>query len=149
MFLPLIQRPKPPKQWNCASPAPPACHTIPSYSPPSRLPVFGWFTVAFKIINRRQFKAVVYFILYIFVSLFAAPNDGTVSPLALPRPPWLIKSGFVSVGYTPQTTDICVCFRHVDNIGPTCRKHSLKSAFFSPTKPCRGIVSPTHIPTCL
>jgi hypothetical protein len=30
----------------------------------------------------------------------------------VPRPPsitWLAMSGFVSVGYTPQTTDICVC----------------------------------------
>jgi hypothetical protein len=31
----------PPKQWNCASPAPPACHTSPSYSPPSRTPIFS------------------------------------------------------------------------------------------------------------
>ncbi len=43
---------------------------------------------------------------------------------------WLIKSGFVSVGYTPQTTESCVCCRHVDNDGPTHRRHSVKSAFF-------------------
>ena len=43
-----------------------------------------WFVVAFKIIDRRPFKAAVYFILYIFVDQFAAPNDGTVSPHALP-----------------------------------------------------------------
>ena len=42
MFLPLIQRPTPPKQWNCISPAPPACCTSSPYSSPSRLPVFGW-----------------------------------------------------------------------------------------------------------
>ncbi len=48
---------------------------------------------------------------------------------------WLGMSGFVSVGYTPQTTDICVCCQHVKNIGLTfcqqsrvggdCRQHSL------------------------
>jgi len=43
-----------------------------------------WFVVAFKIIDRRPFKAAVYFILYIFVDQFAAPNDGMVSPHALP-----------------------------------------------------------------
>ena len=42
MFLPLIQRPTPPKQWNCASPAPFACRTFPPYSPLSQPPVFGW-----------------------------------------------------------------------------------------------------------
>ncbi len=62
------------------------------------------------------------------------------------RRPWLAMSGFVSVGYTPQTTDICVCCRHVNNVGLTRRQHSLKSAFFLPT--CRGIVSLTHFPTC-
>ncbi len=39
-------------------------------------------------------------------------------------------SGFVSVGYTPQTTDICVCRRHADNVGLTRRQHSVKLAFF-------------------
>jgi hypothetical protein len=43
-----------------------------------------WLVVAFKIIDRRPFKAVVYFILYIFFDELAAPNDGTVSPHALP-----------------------------------------------------------------
>jgi hypothetical protein len=38
-------------------------------------------------------------------------------------------SGFVSVGYTPQTTDICVCCRHVKNVGLTRRQHSVMSAF--------------------
>ena len=41
-------------------------------------------------------------------------------------------SGFVSVSYAPQTTDICVCGKHVDNAGPTRRRHSVKSAFFLP-----------------
>ena len=40
-------------------------------------------------------------------------------------------SGFVSIGYTPQTTDICVCRRHVDSVGPTRWQLSLQSAFFS------------------
>jgi hypothetical protein len=39
--------------------------------------------------------------------------------------------GFVSVGYTPQTTDICVCRRHVKNVGLTRRQHSVMSAFFA------------------
>jgi hypothetical protein len=43
-----------------------------------------WLVVAFKIVNRQPFKATVYFILNIFVDQFAAPNDGTVSPHALP-----------------------------------------------------------------
>ena len=42
-----------------------------------------WLVVAFNIIDRRPFKAVVYFILYIFFDELAAPNDGTVSPHAL------------------------------------------------------------------
>jgi hypothetical protein len=54
----------------------------------------------------------------------------TVFPNNAAEQAWLIKLGFVSVGYTPQTTDICVCRRHVDNVGPTRRRHSLKSAFF-------------------
>ena len=61
---------------------------------------------------------------------------------------WLIKSGFVSVGYTPQTTDICVCHRHVVTCWPTGRRRSVKSALFLPTKLCRGIVSPTQFSTC-
>jgi hypothetical protein len=51
-------------------------------------------------------------------------------------------SGFVSVGYTPQTTDICVCRQHVDNVGPTGLQHSVKSAYFFADK----IVSRNHIP---
>ncbi len=58
---------------------------------PSILPFVAatsfWLVVVFTIINRRPFKAVVYFIFYIlhfFVARFAAPNDGMVSPHALP-----------------------------------------------------------------
>ncbi len=36
----------------------------------------------------------------------------------------------VSVGYTPQTTDIFVCRRHVGNVVPTRRRHSVMSAIF-------------------
>ena len=43
---------------------------------------------------------------------------------------WLAMSRFVSVGYTPQTTDICVCCQHVDNVDPTHWQHSVK-IFFS------------------
>ena len=43
---------------------------------------------------------------------------------------WLAMSGFVSVGYTPQTPDICVCRRHVATCRPPGRRHSVKSALF-------------------
>ena len=36
----------------------------------------------------------------------------------------------VSVGYTPQTTDIFVCRRHVGNVVPTRRRHSVMLANF-------------------
>ena len=39
-------------------------------------------------------------------------------------------SANVSVGYTPQTTDIFVCRRHVGNVVPTRRRHSVMSANF-------------------
>ena len=57
---------------------------------PSILPFIAatsfWLVVVFKIIDRRPLKAVVYFILilYFFVAQFATPNDGMVSPHALP-----------------------------------------------------------------
>ena len=53
--------------------------------------------------------------------------------------------GFVSVGYTPQTTYICVCRQHVDNVGPTRRGHSLKLACFFADK----VVSGNRIPDTL
>jgi hypothetical protein len=40
-------------------------------------------------------------------------------------------SANVSVGYTPRTTDIFVCRRHVGNVVPTRRRHSVMSANFS------------------
>ena len=40
-------------------------------------------------------------------------------------------SANVSVGYTPQMTDIFVCRRHVGNVGPARRQHSVMSAIFS------------------
>jgi hypothetical protein len=49
----------------------------------------------------------------------------------------LAMSAYVSVGYTPQRTDICVCRRHVDNVGPTRRRHSVILANFSAV----GVVS--------
>jgi hypothetical protein len=44
--------------------------------------------------------------------------------------PWLAMSANVSVGYTPQTTDIFVCRRHVGNVVPTRRRHSVMSTIF-------------------
>ena len=51
----------------------------------------------------------------------------------------------VSVGYTPQTTDIFVCRRHVGNVVPTRRQHSVMSANFLAV----GVVSETFIPDTL
>ncbi len=44
--------------------------------------------------------------------------------------PWLAMLANVSVGYTPQTTDIFICRRHVRNVVPTRRRHSLVSLLF-------------------
>jgi hypothetical protein len=41
-FLAVYQLIMPPKRWHCASPAPRACRTSPSYPPLSWKPVFGW-----------------------------------------------------------------------------------------------------------
>ncbi len=51
---------------------------------------------------------------------------------------WLGMSGFVSVGYTPKTTDICVCCQHVKNVGLTRWQHSVMSAFFFADKVVSG-----------
>ena len=40
-------------------------------------------------------------------------------------------SANVSVDYTPQTTDIFVCRRNVENVVPKRRRHSVMSANFS------------------
>ena len=50
---------------------------------PSIVAACFWLVVAFKIINRQPLKAMVYFIFFLFVAQFDAPNDGTVSPHAL------------------------------------------------------------------
>ena len=83
MVLPLIQRPTPPKQWNCASPTPPARHTFPPYYPPLRPPVFGWLL---RLKSSTGGHLMLWCILYyiFFVDQFAASNDGTVSPHTLP-----------------------------------------------------------------
>ena len=44
--------------------------------------------------------------------------------------PQVAMSANVSVGYTPQTTDICVCHRHVGNVVLTRRQHSVMLANF-------------------
>jgi len=54
----------------------------------------------------------------------------------------LAMSANVSVGYTPQTTDIFVCRRHVGNVVSTRRQHSVMSAIFLAV----GVVSETFIP---
>ncbi len=59
----------PPKWWYHASPTPPARHTFPSYSPPSKPPVFGWLLCGY---------------LSCFIVPFAVPNETTASHPALP-----------------------------------------------------------------
>jgi hypothetical protein len=51
-------------------------------------------------------------------------------------------SANVSVGCTRQTTDIFVCRRHVGNVVPTRRRHSVMSANSSAV----GVVSVRPIP---
>ncbi len=48
--------------------------------------------------------------------------------LEVVRCAWLAMLGFVSVGSTTQISDIFVCRRHVANVGPTRRQHSVMSA---------------------
>ena len=65
MFLPLIQRPTPPKQWNCASPVPPACRTFPPYYPPLRPPVFGWLLcLKSSTGGHLRLRCILYFIFF-------------------------------------------------------------------------------------
>ncbi len=45
-----------------------------------------WLVVAFKIINQRPFKAVVYFILYIFCRSIRRPKRWDGVPPRAPRP---------------------------------------------------------------
>jgi len=54
-------------------------------------------------------------------------------------------SANVSVGYTPQTTDIFVCCRRVGYVVPTRRRHSVMSANFLAV----GVVLETFIPDTL
>jgi hypothetical protein len=51
----------------------------------------------------------------------------------------------VSVGYTPQTTDIFFCRRHVGNVVPTRWRHYVMLANFL----AAGVVSVTFIPDTL
>jgi hypothetical protein len=83
MFLPLIQHPTPPKQWNCASSAPPTRRTFPPYYPPLQPPVFGWL-LRLKSSTRGHLRQRCILYNIFFVDQFAAPNDGMVSPHALP-----------------------------------------------------------------
>jgi len=85
MFLPLIQRPTPPKQWNFASPAPPARRTshLPSILPSIAAASF-WLFVAFKSSTGGHLRPRCILYNVFFVDQFAAPNDGTVSPPVLP-----------------------------------------------------------------
>ncbi len=72
-----------PKTMELHFPCASCLSNLPSIQPSVAATSF-WLVVAFKIFDRQPFKAAVYFILNIFVDQFATPNDGTVSPHALP-----------------------------------------------------------------
>jgi len=59
-----------------------------------------------------------------------AVRAGKETAVAIDQKSWLAMSANVSVGYTPQTTEIFVCRRHVGNVVPTRRRHSVMSAIF-------------------
>ena len=81
--LPLIQYPTPPKQWNCTSPVPPARCTFPPYYLLLWPPVFDWLLgLKSSTGSHLRPRCILYFIF--FVNQFATPNDGRVSPHALP-----------------------------------------------------------------
>ena len=102
MVLPLIQCPTPPKQWNCASPAPPARHTFPPYSL-CRGRQF-WLVVVLKIIDWQPFKAVVYFTLYIFCQPILRPNRWDGVPARAPHP----RSNTPPTGSADYRVDCCL-----------------------------------------
>ena len=85
MFLPLIQRPMPPKQWNCTSPAPLACHTFPPYFPPSRPPVFGWL-LRFKSSTSGHLRPRCILYLIFFRCSIRRPKRWDGVPPHAPRP---------------------------------------------------------------
>ncbi len=70
----------PPKQWNCASPVPPARYTFPPYSPPPRPPVFGWLLHVQSLTGSHLRQWCILYFCFFFVTQFDTPNDGTVSP---------------------------------------------------------------------
>ncbi len=85
MFLPLIQRPTPPKQWNCASPTPPVRPTSPPYYHPSRPPVFGWLLhVKSSIGGHLRPWFILYFIF--FCRSICRPKQWDSVPLRAPCP---------------------------------------------------------------
>jgi hypothetical protein len=100
MFLSLIQRPMPPKQWNCTFPAPLACCTSPSILLSVAAACF-WLVVAFKIIDRRPFKAAVYFICVSFSLFNSTPQTmGRCPPMrSLPSAPPLYHPPTASADY--------------------------------------------------
>ena len=106
MVLPLIQCPMSPKQWNCTSPAPPACHTSPPYSSPSRPPVFGWL-LHLKSLTGGHLR--LWFILYLFLFRLSIRHpkrwDG-VPPCALC--PVRLRSTTPPTASTNDLVDCCL-----------------------------------------
>ncbi len=66
-----------------------------------------WLVVAFKIINRRPFKATVYFILYIFCRSIHHPKQWDGDPPRAPRPARL-RSNTPPTASTNYRVDCCL-----------------------------------------
>ena len=85
MSLTLIQGPTPTKQWNCASPAPPACRTFPPYPPPSRPPVFGWL-LRLKSLTGGHLRPWCILYIFLFCKSIRRPKQWDGVPPRAPCP---------------------------------------------------------------
>jgi hypothetical protein len=106
MFLPLIQCPTPPKQWNYASPTPPARCTFPPYYPPLRPPVFGWLLcLQSSTGGHLRPQCILYFIF--FHHSICHPKQWDSVPPRAPRPACL-RSITPPTGSANYWVDCCL-----------------------------------------
>ena len=102
-------------------------------------PLMKSFAWRYRITSWRR-SATIYWVAWSWQTMVTGISTLNWWTLTMP--------GFVSVGYTPKTTDICVCCQPVDNFSPTHRQHSVKSAFFWLSVLCWWDLLPTHPPGC-
>ena len=114
MFLPLIQHPTPPKQWNCASPAPPARRTFPPYYPPLRPPVFGWLLhLNSSTGSHLRPRCVCFF----FCRSICSPKQWDGVPPRAPHPTCL-HSNTPPTAYADYQVDCCLKFPNSGYLRP-------------------------------